>query len=64
MTGFQQRDIISIRHFNKKELLYILDLAQRMEQTDPADILPWDFIDIGISRDFLAAEFNNIIVGQ
>lgn len=39
MTGFQQRDIISIRHFNKKELLYILDLAQRMEQTDPADIL-------------------------
>ncbi|MFO0793992.1 MAG: aspartate carbamoyltransferase [Candidatus Brocadiaceae bacterium] len=39
MTGFRQKDIISVRHFNKKELLYILDLAQRMEQTDSADLL-------------------------
>ncbi|HHT9111170.1 MAG TPA: aspartate carbamoyltransferase [Candidatus Brocadiaceae bacterium] len=39
MTGFKQKDIISIRHFNKEELLSILDLAQRMEQTDSADLL-------------------------
>ena len=39
MTGFKQKDIISIRHFNKKELLSILDLAHRMEQTDSTDIL-------------------------
>ena len=32
--NFKQRDIISIRHFNKEELLYILDLAKRMEQAD------------------------------
>jgi aspartate carbamoyltransferase catalytic subunit len=39
MISFKQRDIISIRHFNKEELLYILDLAKRMEQMDHADIL-------------------------
>src|SRR3990172_7109594 len=38
-VSFKQRDIISIRHFNKEELLYILDLAKRMEQTDHANIL-------------------------
>ncbi|MCF6157938.1 MAG: aspartate carbamoyltransferase [wastewater metagenome] len=36
---FKQRDIISIRHFNKEELLYILDLTKRMEQMDYTDIL-------------------------
>ena len=39
MISFKQRDIISIRHFNKEELLYILDLAKRMEQMDHTDIL-------------------------
>lgn len=39
MVSFKQRDIISIRHFNKEELLYILDLAKRMEQTNTTDIL-------------------------
>jgi aspartate carbamoyltransferase catalytic subunit len=39
VRSFKHRDIISIRHFNKEELLYILDLANRMEQTDYADIL-------------------------
>jgi len=39
MISFKQRDIISIRHFNKEELLYILDLAKRMEQMDYPDIL-------------------------
>ena len=38
-VSFKQRDIISIRHFNKEELLYILDLAKRMEQTDHTNIL-------------------------
>lgn len=38
-VSFKQRDIISIRHFNKEELLYILDLASRMEQTDRTNIL-------------------------
>lgn len=39
MAGFKQRDIISIRHFKKEELLHILELAKRMEQTDYTDIL-------------------------
>lgn len=38
-TSFRQRDIISIRHFNKEELLYILDFAKRMEQTNNTDTL-------------------------
>ena len=38
-VSFKQRDIISIRHFNKEELLYILDLAKRMEQVDHTNIL-------------------------
>ncbi len=39
MVSFKQRDIISIRHFNKEELLYILDLAKKMEQLDNTDML-------------------------
>ncbi len=39
MASFKQRDIISIRHFNKEELLYILDLARHMEGYDHSDIL-------------------------
>ncbi len=39
MGSFKQRDIISIRHFHKEELLYILDLARQMEQADYSDIL-------------------------
>ncbi|MEK7290581.1 MAG: aspartate carbamoyltransferase, partial [Planctomycetota bacterium] len=39
MVSFKQRDIISIRHFNKEELLYILNFATRMEQAGPMDIL-------------------------
>ncbi len=39
MISFKQRDIISIRHFNKEELLYILDMAKRMEQAEYTDIL-------------------------
>ncbi len=39
MASFKQRDIISIRHFHKEELLYILDLARRMEQSDHSDLL-------------------------
>ena len=38
-VNFKQRDIISIRHFNKEEVLYILDLAKRMEQADHTNIL-------------------------
>lgn len=39
MISFKQRDIISIRHFNREELLYILDLAKQMESTDCSGIL-------------------------
>lgn len=39
MVSFKQRDIISIRHFNKEELLYILDLAKEMERTTYTDTL-------------------------
>lgn len=39
VRSFKHRDIISIRHFNKEELLYILDLANQMEQVDYNDIL-------------------------
>ncbi|TLD41302.1 MAG: Aspartate carbamoyltransferase [Candidatus Jettenia ecosi] len=39
MVSFKQRDIISIRHFNKEELLYILDLAKQMERTTYTDTL-------------------------
>jgi aspartate carbamoyltransferase catalytic subunit len=39
MVSFKSRDIISIRHFNKEELLYILDLARRMDQVDHTDML-------------------------
>ncbi len=39
MVSFKNRDIISIRHFNKEELLYILDLARRMDLVDHTDML-------------------------
>lgn len=39
MVNFKQRDIISIRHFNKEELLYILDLTQQMELMNHIDLL-------------------------
>ncbi len=39
MISFKNRDIISIRHFNKQELLYILDLARRMDHMDHTDML-------------------------
>ena len=39
MVRFKQRDIISIRHFNKEELLCILDLAKQMEQMDNTELL-------------------------
>lgn len=39
MVSFKQRDIISIRHFNKEELLYILDLAKQMERINYTDTL-------------------------
>ena len=39
MISFKQRDIISILHFNKEEILYILDVTKRMEQTDYSQIL-------------------------
>lgn len=39
MASFKQRDIISIRHFNKEELLYILDLSKHMEGHSHTDIL-------------------------
>jgi aspartate carbamoyltransferase catalytic subunit len=39
MVSFEQRDIISIRHFNKEELLHILALAKKMEQIDNTDML-------------------------
>ena len=39
MVSFKNRDIISIRHFNKQELLYILDLARRMDHMDHTDML-------------------------
>lgn len=39
MVSFKNRDIISIRHFNKEELLYILDLARRMDHVDHTDML-------------------------
>ncbi|HHT9129500.1 MAG TPA: aspartate carbamoyltransferase [Candidatus Brocadiaceae bacterium] len=39
MVSFKQRDIISIRHFNKEELLHILALAKKMEQIDNTDML-------------------------
>lgn len=39
MVSFKQRDIISIRHFNKEELLYILDLAKQMERITYTDTL-------------------------
>ncbi|MBM4054886.1 MAG: aspartate carbamoyltransferase [Planctomycetes bacterium] len=37
--GFKQRDIISILHFNKEELLYLLDVTKRMEQADYSNVL-------------------------
>lgn len=39
MISFKQRDIISILHFSKEEILYILDVTKRMEQTDYSQIL-------------------------
>jgi len=39
MIGFKQRDIISILHFNKEELLYLLDVTKRMEQADYSNVL-------------------------
>lgn len=39
MGRFKQRDIISIRRFNKEDLLYILDLATQMEQKECTDLL-------------------------
>ncbi|MDR4507951.1 MAG: aspartate carbamoyltransferase [Candidatus Brocadiaceae bacterium] len=39
MANFIQRDIISIRDFDKDGLLYLLDLAKRMEQTDHTGLL-------------------------
>ncbi|MCF6148340.1 MAG: aspartate carbamoyltransferase [Candidatus Kuenenia sp.] len=37
--SFKQRDVISILHFNKEELLYLLDVTKRMEQTHYSHIL-------------------------
>jgi len=39
MVSFRQRDIISILHFNKEEILYLLETAKRMEHTTYSEIL-------------------------
>jgi hypothetical protein len=33
-------------------------------QKDPAEILPWDFIDHGVSRDFLLREYREALSPQ
>ncbi len=36
---FAGRDVISIRDFNREELLYVLETAKRMEESQPRDLL-------------------------
>ncbi|MBU0628495.1 MAG: aspartate carbamoyltransferase [Nanoarchaeota archaeon] len=38
-NGFKGRDIISIRDFSKKDLLYLLSIAKRMEQSPDTSLL-------------------------
>ncbi|MFH0855696.1 MAG: TIGR03960 family B12-binding radical SAM protein [Candidatus Omnitrophota bacterium] len=41
-----------------------IDPGSYLGQKDPGDILPWDFIDTGVKRELLEAEFNKTVAMQ
>ncbi|MEO0078701.1 MAG: TIGR03960 family B12-binding radical SAM protein [candidate division WOR-3 bacterium] len=41
-----------------------IDLSEYLAEREPSTVLPWDFVDVGVSREFLRTEYARALAGQ